>query len=73
VSEHIDVMTYAFKPDERRGLYHSVVVRAGKSWTETIGPEGYERDVKRWPHRIQVAVSPTGRSVSVYVNGEKVL
>jgi len=58
-----------------RGGYHMLNVRAGNRGTEHVVPEAgedyaYDRDV--WARRIQVSVSPSGRSVRVWVDGVEV-
>jgi len=75
-AEHFDLRIHRWQPDERRGDYYTIVVRAGVSRTEHVVPpagEEYAFDRQVWPHEVQVQVSPTGRSVQVFVDGEKVL
>jgi hypothetical protein len=50
-------------------------VDAGDRGTERIVPpagETYAFTRKRWARRVEVYVSPTGRSVRVYVDGREV-
>lgn len=50
-------------------------VRAGNRGVKRIVPpagENYAFDVPQWARRIEVSVSPTGRSVRVWVDGEEV-
>lgn len=58
-----------------QGQHQILKVSAGKPVTETIVPPAGER----WaftrttrPTNIEVCVSPTGRSVQVFINGQKV-
>lgn len=70
-----DVAVYNYTPDERRGRYHSIHVKAGRCHTERVVPpagEDYAFDREVWDHRIEIGISPTGRSVRVYVDGERV-
>ena len=58
-----------------RGDYHTAIVNAGRPKTVRVVPpagEDYAFDRQDWPVEVQVSVSPTGRSVSVFVNGKKV-
>lgn len=69
MSGNIDASLYTF---QERDIIH---VRCGRHRTERVVPpagEEYAFDVERWDHRVEVSVSPTGRSVQVYVDGEKV-
>lgn len=61
--------------DMGSGAYHGVVVKAGFRGVERIVPpagEKYAFDVDKWARRVEVYVSPAGRSVRVYVDGEEV-
>jgi hypothetical protein len=53
----------------------SLTVKAGR-WRDerVVPPAGEEHAFTRrvWPHRVVVAVSPTGRSVRVWVNGRRI-
>ena len=76
MSDTLDIQTIAWRPDERSGYYRTVVIRAGRHRTErVVPPAGEEHAFDRglWDHRIEVSVSPTGRSVQVFVDGERVL
>jgi hypothetical protein len=67
--EHLEAFTYRYN-DERRGTYCSAVVKAGRKREMRKNCDGdpiYER-----PVRVEVSASPTGRSVQVWVNGERV-
>lgn len=76
MSDHYEVTVYRWWPDDRRGAYRSIHINAGRCRTERVVPpagEDHAFDREVWDHRIEVSVSPTGRSVQVYVDGEKVL
>lgn len=72
-------------PTERFSLSHYarvddggevLIVRAGKCTTERVVPpagENHAFDVERWTRRVEVYVSPTGRSVRVFVDGTEVV
>lgn len=52
-----------------------VIVEAGNRGTERIVPPAGERHAftrQKWARRVEVYVSPTGRSVRVHVDGEEV-
>lgn len=52
-----------------------LIVRCGRHRTERVVPpagEEFAFDSERWDHGVEIYVSPTGRSVQVYVDGEKV-
>lgn len=51
----------------RGGKYEVVHIGAG---TPTVIDNGYFK-VTKWPVNLEVTVSPTGRSVHVYLNGKK--
>lgn len=55
--------------------YGAVILQAGWKGTETIvppaGPE-YSFEVDLWARRVEVSISPTGRSVRVWVDGNEV-
>lgn len=56
--------------------YAHLIVRCGTKKTVLVVPpagEKYAFDRDVWSHRVDVAVSPTGRSVQVFVDGERVL
>jgi len=60
--------------DPRRGAHEFVIVKAGRHTVKRIVPPAGEAnafDVTRWEHTIEVSVSPTGRSVRVFVNDEE--
>lgn len=59
----------------RSGEYEVLKIGAGVPTVEHIVPpagELYAFDVTKWSTGIEVSVSPTGRSVQVFVNGTKV-
>jgi hypothetical protein len=52
--------------------YRNIRVRAGRPHTERIVPpagEDFAFEVQRWGHEVLVCVSPTGRSVRVWLDG----
>jgi hypothetical protein len=66
-----------FTLERRRGEGESAFanVRAGRSRIERIVPpagEGYAFDRKDWTHDFQIYVSPSGRSVRLFLNGEEI-
>lgn len=59
------------------GPWQILDINAGVPHIETIVPDIpngdlYTREVARYPVNVQVAVSPSGRSVRVHVNGVEV-
>ena len=67
---HLDVSGYTING------YRGLIVHAGRCRTERIVPpagEAHAFDRNVWDHRIEVSVSPTGRSVQVYIDGERAL
>jgi hypothetical protein len=55
--------------------YEIAHVRAGHRGVKRIVPPAGERyafDVDQWARRIEVSVSPTGRSIRIYVDGREV-
>lgn len=73
VEPRIDIRygTYEMKGDRR--TYATIC--AGRKKTERVIPPAgakyaFDRDI--WDHRIEIYVSPTGRSVQIYVDGERV-
>lgn len=55
--------------------YLAVIVRAGNQGTQRVVPpsgERYAYDRQLWARRVEVSVSPTGRSVRVWVDGVEV-
>jgi hypothetical protein len=59
----------------RNGSYEDVVVRAGTFTEERIVPpagEDHAFTFEHWSDRIEISVSPTGRSVQVFYNGVKI-
>lgn len=66
---------HRFTYEYRGGLYTAAHVMAGRCTTRRIVPpagEDYAFDAQDWDTSVQVTVSPTGSSVQVYVDGEKV-
>lgn len=64
-----------FNYERANGTYEVVKVGAGKCTTERIVPPAGERHafyVDRWSCNVEVCVSPTGRSVRVFVDGDEV-
>lgn len=56
--------------------YAHLIVNCGTKKTERVVPpagEKYAFDRDVWSHRVNISVSPTGRSVQVFVDGERVL
>lgn len=50
--------------------YDQVDVRAGRQRGRIVCEgQPWEREVFDWDHRIEVTVSPTGRSVRVFIDG----
>lgn len=67
------VDTYSIEHRGRR--YQQVTIRAGRPKRERVVPPAgeryaFERDT--YPVVVDVTVSPTGRSIHVFVNGERV-
>jgi len=55
--------------------YETFIVRAGYRGKERIVPpagEDHAFEIERWARRVEVSVSPTGRSVRVWVDGKEV-
>lgn len=55
--------------------YQLVILRAGNRGLRRVVPpagEAHAFDVPDWARRIEVSVSPTGRSVRVFVDGQEV-
>lgn len=55
--------------------YATMTIAAGNRGTERIVPpagEEHAYDHQRWARSVQVTVSPTGRSVRVFVDGVEV-
>lgn len=71
MSGNVDISQYMFQRSEGDPLYDVVHVRAGR---KTLVPHPYDKDRKlpHYPARVEITVSPTGRSVQVHVNGKKV-
>jgi hypothetical protein len=61
------------RADHDRGT--SLIIHAGNGGTERVVPpagEAHAFDRTIWRRRIEVGISPTGRSVRVWVDGEEV-
>lgn len=70
--ERFDIQHFTYRVDERRGTYDNIKITAGNLGIERIVPpagDEYAFGVQRWKRTIEVSVSPTGRSVQVYVDG----
>lgn len=55
--------------------YRQLSITAGRRGVERVVPpagEEYAFDVQHWARRVEVSVSPTGRSVRVWVDGVEV-
>lgn len=73
MGRHVRVRTFTY--DGRNGTNEVVHVNAGRRTIERVVPpagEEYAFDRENWATRVEVYVSPTGRSVRVYVNGREV-
>ena len=67
--DHLEAFSYSHT-DPRRGTYTGHVVKAGRKREVR---KSYDGDpIYAYPVRVEVSVSPTGRSVQVWVNGERV-
>lgn len=66
---------HSFSPKPGEPAYGVVLLDAGWRGTETVtvpaGPE-YSYEADRWARRIELSISPTGRSVRVWVDGNEV-
>lgn len=52
--------------------YEVLIVKCGKKKTTLVdNGDKYLRYRDDWDHEIQISVSPTGKSVQVYIDGEK--
>lgn len=72
---NIDATQYTYARRDGDDPYDIIHVRAGRNWVERVVPpagEAHAYDTRRWEHRIEVTVSPTGRSVRVHVNGVEI-
>lgn len=59
----------------RHAGYETVVIGAGSPKVERIVPpagEDHAFDRVEWKRRVEVSVSPTGRSVRVWVDGQEI-
>lgn len=59
----------------RRGTHREVIVEAGHRGRRRVVPpagDDYAFDVDEWARRVVVSVSPTGRSVRVFVDGQEI-
>ena len=57
------------------GTYDIIKIGAGRCTLERIVPPAGERyafTLATWATNVEITVSPTGRSVQVHVNGERV-
>ena len=74
--DHTDVRFITFRDDDPQlGGYACVDIRAGIPKTIRVVPpagEAYAFDRDGYPTHVQVIVSPKGRSVQVWLNGERV-
>jgi hypothetical protein len=74
--DHVDVRGITYSQGTSEDRYAIVDVRCGRKTTTRVVPpagEEYAFDRDDWDHHVQVHVSPTGRSVQVHVDGERVL
>lgn len=73
-TEHLRIDRFTYEPREGRGSYEVATVDAGAPEVTRVVPpagESHAFTVRRHPIRVQVSVSPTGRSVQVWINGVK--
>ena len=77
--EHLDV-TYAVYNNDGSALgkrlngARSLIIRAGRRKVRHVVPpagDDYAFDVQEWEREVTVYVSPTGRSVRVWVDGKE--
>lgn len=71
--EHVTMRETTWR--DPKGQHVQVTVQAGRKRVERIVPpagEQYAFDVDIWPRTVNVYVSPTGRSVRVFVDGVEV-
>jgi hypothetical protein len=70
---HYEIRQFTF--EHKGGVYENVKIGAGRRVTKRIVPpagEAYAFKVDTWDTMVEITVSPTGRSVQVFVNGKKV-
>lgn len=71
--DHVKIDRFQF--DWSKGMHGNVRVRAGIPKAELIKPPaGPEHNWThyRYPVDVEISVSPTGRSVQVWINGKRV-
>ena len=64
-----------FNYEHRDATYQVVKIGAGKCITERVVPpagETFAFNIDHWSRNVELYVSPTGRSVRVYVDGIEV-
>lgn len=55
--------------------YRALIVQAGIPTTVHVTPpagEDYAFDYQQWPRRVDISISPTGRSVRIWVDGVEI-
>jgi hypothetical protein len=68
MSDPFDVRCFTFKG------YTELAIGAGKRTTERIVPpagEDHAFEVDKWTRSITISISPTGRSVRVWIDGKE--
>lgn len=68
-------LTFGDSPADPLRNYVVAEINAGRKRVERIVPpagEAYAFDRDCWPVNVQVIVSPQGRSVQVWLNGERI-
>lgn len=66
---------WGFSDRRGRGVWQCVTVQAVRTRVERIVPQAGEEhafDVQHWKRTVDVYVSPSGRSVRIFVDGEEV-
>lgn len=72
--QHFDITLGRYGQGDRAG-YQTLIVSAGDRGVEHVVPpagDAYAFDRRLWARRVEVTVSPTGRSVRVFVDGDEV-
>lgn len=64
----VSQMRFVYRPG--RGDHHVTIVNAGKPTVNRYGYDGHP--IEDYPVNVEVTESPKGKSVWVYVNGQRV-
>lgn len=75
MSDNFKVRRFSYEPRAGRGIYENMTIDVVPTFVERIVPpagDEYAFDIQHHRRRVDICVSPSGRSVRIFVDGNEV-